>query len=91
MELLSIKNELLVNSVSDVERLTKDAILRVHNDVFTGLRYIGNYKTELTEGAVPKKDAPRTVPVALRDGLKKKIHEIEQKGHIAKLMNQQTG
>ena len=60
-ELLSIKRALLVDSVSDVERLTKDAILREHNDVFTGLRYIGNYKTELTEGAVPKRDAPRTV------------------------------
>ena len=59
--------------------------LRQHNDVFTGLRYIGNYKTELTEGAVPKQDAPRTVPVALRDDLKKKLHEIEQKGHIAKV------
>ena len=85
MELLSIKRELLVNSVSDVKGLTKDAILREHNDVFTGLGYIGNYKIELTEGAVPKQDAPRTVPVALRDDLKKKLHEIEQKGHIAKV------
>ena len=59
--------------------------LRQHNDVFTGLRYIGNYKTELTEGAVPKRDAPRTVSVALRDDLKKKLHEIEQRGHIAKV------
>ena len=65
--------------------MTKDAILREHNDVFTGLGYIGNYKTELTEGAVPKKDAPRTVPVALRDDLKKKLYEMEQKGHIAKV------
>ena len=85
LELLSIKRELLVNSVSDVKGLTKDAILREHNDVFTGLGYIGNYKIELTEGAVPKQDAPRTVPVALRDDLKKKLHEIEQKGHIAKV------
>ena len=54
LELLSIKRELLVDSVSDVKRLAKNAILREHNDVFTGLRYIGNYKTELTEGAVPK-------------------------------------
>ena len=85
LELLSIKRELLVNSVSDVKGSTKDAILREHNDVFTGLGYIGNYKTELTEGAVPKQDKPRTVPVALRDDLKKKLHEIEQKGHIAKV------
>ena len=65
--------------------MTKDAILREHNNVFTGLGYIGNYKIELTEGAVPKQDAPRTVPVALRDDLKNKLHEMEQKGHIAKV------
>ena len=83
LELLSIKRQLLVNSVSDVKGSTKDSILREPNDVFTGLGYIGNYKTELTEGAVPKQDAPRTVPIALRDDLKKKLHEMEQKGHIA--------
>ena len=38
-----------------------------------------------TEGAVPKQVKPRTVPVALRDDLKKKLHEMEQKGHIAKV------
>ena len=85
LELLSIKRELLVNSVSDMKGLTKDAILREHNNVFTGLGYIGNYKIELTEGAVPKQDAPRTVPIALRDDLKNKLHEMEQKGHIAKV------
>ena len=31
LELLSIKRELLVNSVSDVKGLTKDAILQEHN------------------------------------------------------------
>ena len=77
LELLSIKRELLVNSVSDVKGLTKDAILQEHNDVFTGLGYIGNYKIELTEGAVPKQDAPRTVPVAMRDDLRKKLYEME--------------
>ena len=85
LELLSIKRELLVDSVSDVKELIKDAILREHNDLFTGLGYIGNYKIELTEGAVPKQDVPRTVPVALIDDLKKKLHEMEQKGHIAKV------
>ena len=85
LELLSIKRELLVNSVSDVKGLTKDAILREHNDLFSGLGYIENYKIELTKGAVPKQDAPRTVPVALRDDLWKKFHEMEQKGHKAKV------
>ena len=62
LELLSIERELLVNSVSGVKRLTKDAILQQRCSQW----YIGNYKTELTDGAVPKQDAPRTVPVALR-------------------------
>jgi len=85
LKLLSIKSEFLVNSVSDVNGLTRDTVLQEYNDVFTGLRYIGNYKIELTKGAVPKQDAPRTVPVLLRDDLKKKLHEMEQKGHIAKI------
>ena len=85
LEHLSITKELLINSVSDLKGLTKDAILQEQYDVFTGLGYIGNYKIELTEGAVPKQDVPRTVPVALRDDLKKKLHEMEQKGHIAKV------
>ena len=75
MELLSIKSKLPVNSVSDVKGLTKDAISREHNHVFTGLGNIGNYKIELTEGAVPKQDAPRIVPVTLREDLKKKLYE----------------
>ena len=79
MELLSIKSELPVNSVSDVKGLTKDAISREHNHVFTGLGNIGNYKIELTEGAVPKQDAPRIVPVALREDLKKKLYEWSRK------------
>ena len=79
LELLSTKRELLVNSVSDVKELIKDAILREHNDLFTGLEYIGNYKIELTEGAVPKQDAPRIVPVALREDLKKKLYEWSRK------------
>ena len=49
LELLSIKRELFVNSVSNVKGLTKDDILQEHNDVFTGLWYIGNYKIELTD------------------------------------------
>ena len=65
--------------------LAKGTILQEHNDLFTGLGYIGNYKIELTEGAVLKQDALRTVPVALRDNLKKKLHEMDQKGYVAKV------
>ena len=42
LELLSVKRELLMSSVSDVKALSKDVVLSEYNDVFTGLGYIGN-------------------------------------------------
>ena len=53
--------------------------------MFTGLGYIGNYKIELKEEAIPKQDPPRTVPIALRDGVKKALQDMEKKGHIARV------
>ena len=76
LELLSspVQRELIVSSVSDVKPLSKYVILLEYNYVFTGLGYIGNYKIELQKGAVPKQDAPRTVPIPLRDDLKNTLH-----------------
>ena len=73
-----------MSSVSDVKVLSKD-VLSEYYDVFTGLGYIGKYKIEVQEGAVPKQDAPRTVPIPLRDDLKKTLDEMEKKGHLAKV------
>ena len=74
-----------MSSVSDVKPLSKDVLLSECNDVFPALGYIGNYKIELQEGAVPKQDAPRTVPIPLRDDLKNTLDEMEKRGHLAKV------
>ena len=76
LELLTVKRELLVNTVSDVKTLTREAVLSDYKDVFTGLGYIGNYKIELKEEAIPKQDPPRTVPIALRDDVKKALQDM---------------
>ena len=73
-----------MSSVSDVKALSKD-VLSEYNDVFTGLGYIANYKIALQEEAVPKQNAPRTVPIPFRDDLKKTLDEMEKKGHLAKV------
>ena len=73
-----------MSSVSDVKALSKD-VLSEYNDLFTGLGYIANYKIALQEEAVPKQNAPRTVPIPFRDDLKKTLDEIEKKGHLAKV------
>ena len=53
--------------------------------MFTGLGYIGDYKIELKDGAIPKQDAPRTVPAATKDELKTKLKDMEKKGILEKV------
>ena len=83
--LIKMKDELLVNSLTANKELTKEDVLTEYKDVFTGLGYIGEYKIELKDGAIPKQDAPRSVPVALRDELKAKLEEMEKQGTLAKV------
>ena len=83
--LIKVKDELLVNAVADKKELTKEEVLTEYDDVFTGLGYIGDYKIELKEGAIPKQDPPRSVPVALRDELKAKLNELEKQGILSKV------
>ena len=73
-----------MSSVSDVKALSKD-VLSEYYDVFTGLGYIRKYKIEVQKVAVLKQDVPRTVPIPLRDDLKKTLDEMEEKGHLAKV------
>jgi hypothetical protein len=83
--LTKVKDELLVNAVADKKELTKEEVLTEYDDVFTGLGYIGDYKIELKEGAIPKQDPPRSVPVDLRDELKAKRNELEKQGILSKV------
>ena len=69
-----------MNSVFDARELTKYEVLLEYN-VFTG--FGGTLETtriELREGAVPKQNVPLTVPIALRDDLKKTLIEMESRG-----------
>ena len=68
LQLMTIKKDLLIHSLTDGKELTKEEVLKEYKDVFTGLGYIGDYKIELKDGAIPKEDASRTVPAAIKDG-----------------------
>lgn len=83
--LIKVKDELLVNAVADNKELTEEDVLTQYKDVFTGLGHIGDYKIELKEGAIPKQDPPRSVPVALRDELKAKLDELVKQEILTKV------
>lgn len=81
--LISVNRDLLVNQVT--QQLTKEQILLEYKDVFEGLGHIGYYHIELREDAKPSQDAPRTVPVAMREELKQRLKEMEAAGILAKV------
>ena len=83
--LIKVNDELLINSVESSKGLTKEDVLIEYKDLFTGLGYIGGYKIEVTEEAVPKQDPPRSVPVALRDEQKTKLDEMEIQEILSKV------
>ena len=85
LQLMTIKKDLLIHSLTDGKELTKEEVLKEYKDVFTGLGYIGDYKIELKDGAIPKQDTPRTVPAAIKDELKTKLKDMEKKGILEKV------
>ena len=62
--------------------LTKQDILHVYSDVFTGIgKFPGTpYKFQLKENAKPARHAPRKVPIHLQDTFHKEIHNLEKLG-----------
>ena len=62
--------------------LTKQDILDVYSDVFTGIgKFPGMpYKFQLKENAKPMRHAPRKVPIHLQDAFHKGIRNLEQLG-----------
>ena len=62
--------------------LTKQDILDVYSDVFTGIgKFPGMpYKFQLKENAKPARHAPRKVPIHLQDAFHKEIRNLEQLG-----------
>ena len=62
--------------------LTKQDILDVYSDVFTGIgKFPGMpYKFQLKQNAKPTRHAPRKVPIHLQDAFHKEIRNLEQLG-----------
>ena len=62
--------------------LTKQDILDVYSDVFTGIgKFPGMpYKFQLKSNAKPMRHAPRKVPIHLQDAFHKEIRNLEQLG-----------
>ena len=62
--------------------LTKQDILHVYSDVFTGIgKFPGTpYKFKLKDNAKPARHAPRKVPIHLQDAFHKEIRNLEKLG-----------
>ena len=62
--------------------LTKQDILKVYSDVFTGIgKFPGMpYKFQLKENAKPTRHAPRKVPIHLQDAFHSEIRNLEKLG-----------
>ncbi|CAK1583539.1 unnamed protein product [Parnassius mnemosyne] len=62
------------------------SFLGQYDDVFQGIGCLpGNYRIKLHENVVPVVHAPRKLPFAIRDNVKKKLEEMEKQGIIAKV------
>ena len=77
----SNKHSILQSQLQD-HPLTKQDILDVYSDVFTGIgKFPGMlYKFQLKENAKPMRHAPRKVPIHLQDAFHKEIRNLEQLG-----------
>ena len=62
--------------------LTKQDILHVYSDVFTGIgKFPGTpYKFQLKDNAKPARHAPRKVPIHLQDAFHREIRNLEKLG-----------
>ena len=62
--------------------LTKQDILDIYSDVFTGIgKFPGMpYKFQLKQNAKPTRNTPRKVPIHLQDAFHKEIRNLEQLG-----------
>ena len=62
--------------------ITKQDILQVYSDVFTGIRKFPGppYKFQLKDDAKPARHAPRKVPIHLQDAFHREIRNLEKLG-----------
>ena len=82
VKILSCDEE--INSVTTSTSTEK--IVQTFDDVFQGLGKLqGKYKISIDEAVKPVVHAPRKVPVALRDSVKKTLDELEKDDVIARV------
>ena len=80
-------NKLSINqSQLQGDPLTKQDILDIYSDVFTGIgKFTGMpHKFQLKQNAKPMRHAPRKVPIHLQDAFHKEIRNLEQLGILEK-------
>ena len=77
----------LLLSIEEQQRasLTADAVRKEYKHLFEGMGDIGEAKIQLKDDANPVIDAPRRVPLALRDRLKKELERMEKQEVIEKV------
>ena len=77
----SRKQSISQNQLKDCP-LTKQDILHVYSDVFTGIgKFPGPpYKFQLKDNAKPARHAPRKVPIHLQDAFHREIRNLEKLG-----------
>ena len=77
----SRKQSISQNQLKDCP-LTKQDILHVYSDVFTGIgKFPGPpYKFQLKDNAKPARHAPKKVPIHLQDAFHREIHNLEKLG-----------
>ena len=65
--------------------MTADTVKQQYPQLFEGMGNIGEAKIQLKDDAEPVIDAPRRVPLALRDRLKKELDRMEEQDVIEKV------
>ena len=77
----SSKWSILQSQLQD-DPLTKQDILDIYSDVFTGIGKFSRmpYRFQLKENAKPTRHGPRKVPIHLQDAFHKEIRNLEQLG-----------
>ena len=81
---MNLVTRVAIDSVSNTTVLTKDSLLEIYGDVFTGIgKYKKPYHTEVNSSVPPVIQHCRKVPYARYDNLKQTLSDLEKKGIVA--------
>ena len=81
---MNLVTRVAIDSVSNTTVLTKDSLLEIYGDVFTGIvEYKKPYHIEVDSSVPPVIQDCRKVPYARYDNLKQTLSDLEKKGIVA--------